>query len=116
MVAPASFRRAQNIHKPFRTSQEQVTTPGPRAEHGQAQAFSLTVHSSICTTCFNIIKLRIPPAECICVSYCSHSKQELFPYTTLTGWSLEQSRNVFPVRYELFLYIVLTGRNFAATT
>jgi hypothetical protein len=50
MVAPSSFWRIRgmctsNIHRPFKKSEGQATTPGPGAEYGQAQAFSLTLHS-----------------------------------------------------------------------
>ena len=38
-----------------------------------------------------------------CVSYDSHNKQRLFPYTTLTDWSLQLGRIVFTARYGLNL-------------
>jgi hypothetical protein len=44
-------------------------------------------------------------AYTICDSYCSHNKQRLLPRTALTGWSLYRRRDVFPVRYELKLFI-----------
>jgi hypothetical protein len=43
----------------------------------------------------------------LCVWYGSHTKQGLFPWTALTGWSLWRGRNTFPVRYELNSYIHL---------
>jgi hypothetical protein len=44
----------------------------------------------------------------LCILYGSHNKQRLLeqPQTALTGWSLQQRRNVFPVRYEINLYIL----------
>jgi hypothetical protein len=42
----------------------------------------------------------------LCVPYGSHSKQRLFPHTALTGWALQRTRDVFPVRYEVDYYRV----------
>jgi hypothetical protein len=50
-----------------------------------------------------ILKLRTLPTECLCVSYGSHNKLRLFPWT---GRSLLRRRNVFPVRYEMDCYIL----------
>jgi hypothetical protein len=35
----------------------------------------------------------------------SHRREDLKSYTALTGWALQQRRNVSPVRYELGFYI-----------
>jgi hypothetical protein len=35
----------------------------------------------------------------------SHCRENLKSYTALTGWALEQRRNVSPVKYELGFYI-----------
>jgi hypothetical protein len=43
----------------------------------------------------------------LCVPYGSHSEQRLFCTTALTDWALWRRRNMFPVRYELNLYVVL---------
>jgi hypothetical protein len=39
----------------------------------------------------------------------SHRRENLKPYTALTGWALKRSRNVFTVRYELDFYITEDG-------
>jgi hypothetical protein len=56
--------------------------------------------------CLNIPKLCILSITCICVPYDSHHEERLFPQTLLTGWALRRKYNVFPVRYELNLYII----------
>jgi hypothetical protein len=35
----------------------------------------------------------------------SHRRENLKPYITLTGWTLQRRRNVSPVKYELGFYI-----------
>jgi hypothetical protein len=44
------------------------------------------------------------PRIYICVSYGSHNKQRLFPWTTLTDWSLR--KHVFSVRYGLNICVL----------
>jgi hypothetical protein len=55
---------------------------------------------TICTTCLNVHRVHL------FVPYGSHNKQR----PTLTDWSLQRRRNVFPMRYGLNLCI-LFGRN-----
>jgi hypothetical protein len=42
----------------------------------------------------------------LCVPYGSHKKKGLFFQTVLTCWALLWRRDVFPVRYELELYML----------
>jgi hypothetical protein len=39
----------------------------------------------------------------------SHRRENLKSYIALTGWALQQRRNVSPVRYELNIYISKDG-------
>jgi hypothetical protein len=39
----------------------------------------------------------------------SHHRENLKSYIALTGWGLQQKRNVFPVRYERDFYIAEDG-------
>jgi hypothetical protein len=39
----------------------------------------------------------------------SHFRDDLKPYIALTGWALQRIHNVFPLRYELGLYIPEDG-------
>jgi hypothetical protein len=53
--------------------------------------WTLTLQSpvvTICTTCFNTLKLHSAHTVYLCVPYGSHNKQRLFPQTALTGWAL----------------------------
>jgi hypothetical protein len=59
---------------------------------------------------YSYILFRYRPTQCICVFRMVFTvNSDCFP-KALTGWALQWRRNVFPVRYELDLYI-LFGKN-----
>jgi len=56
---------------------------------------------------FNIQQLYVLPTQCIYV-FCVdlRKKQQLFPYTNLADWFLQDRRSVFTARYGLNLLLM----------